>query len=733
LALGLLSSLWQMTFLRETLTSFRGNELFLNYFLVVWLVAVGLGCLITDRRLSAKMLSRFVGFFYFVVGALALFFFLAIRLLPQVLNFTAEVANPTRFLFFLPLALLPVCLALGIGFAWGSRYFSACLPGTAALNVNRAYLVETFGFFAGGLAFNFWLIKIPVFTLLTFTIVPGLIIGIFLVGLKKPRLAFLFLGLLLFSTILFFSKGLNKVYEFKTAAWRFPTEKLVKVYNSFFGNIAVTERKGQHNFYEQGALIAPAGDFQTSEELIHIPLLFTPLEGGESSRKILVIGNAWNGFIEEALKYPGLEVFYVEFDLELLGAIYDFLPAETQEELNNPRVKIIKQEAIPYLKSGREKFDFVLLNLAPPSTYQINRYYTREFFEVAKESIKPNGVFAVGLPYHGEALTNPNLNRFLGSIFGAFSKAFPNNALVPAQRLILIGLRNGNSKWEAGDLAERFKTRNPQTLFLSPAYIRYLLTNERTGQILEEIAAASAPLNTNWSPWGVIYWFVAQLELNQPRPASLLNGLFTYRWFIFGFLSLLPVYFVFYVKRRRPAAKLKIVALFASSLALILEIILIFVWQLNIGFIYHQVSLIIGLVMLGIFLANLRLYLKPPADREKSLNFFVGLLFLLAVFLPFLILSFEYQPLWLIKAIILCLALLSGCLAGSIYPLANFLYLEKSPTAGEETGKIYALELLGGGLLLTVFSLFILPFFGLLTAVCFLFYWTLLSFILVRQ
>jgi len=720
-----------MTFLRETLTSFRGNELFLNYFLVVWLVFVGLGCLISSRWLDAERLGSFVNLFFFIAGALAFFFFLAIRLLPQVLNFTAEVASPARFLFFLPLALLPVCLTLGVGFAWGSRYFDDYLSKATASNVNQAYLIETFGFFTGGLAFNFWLVKIPVFSLMVLTVVLGLIAAILLVGLRK-RLVFLFL-ILVFLSAFFFSKELDRVYEFKTAAWRFPTGKLVKVYNSFFGNIAVTERKGQRNFYEQGSLIAPVGDFQTSEELIHIPLLFGQSARKEGPKKILIIGNAWNGFIKEALKYPDLEIFYAELDPELLDAIYDFLPTETQEELKNPRVKIVKQEAIPYLKSGNERFDFILLNLAPPSTYQTNRYYTREFFETAKKSIKPNGVFAVGLPYSSEALENPNLNRFLSSIFSAFSRTFSNNTLIPARRLILVGLENEGLRYEVGDVAERFKTLSLQTRFLSSAYVRYLLTNERATQILKEMRVISAPANTNWSPWGVIYWFIAQLEINQPQLASLLNKLLTCRWFILGFLFLLPAYFIFLIKKRQMVAKLKFIALFASSLSLILEIILIFAWQLNIGYIYHQVSLVISLVMLGIFLANIQLYLKPPADREKSLKFFVGLLFLLAIFLPFLVLSFKYQPLWLIKTIILCLAFISGYLAGGIYPLANYLYLEKSQVAREETGKIYALELLGGSLLLTIFSLFVLPFFGLLVTVCFLFYWTLLSFVLVRQ
>jgi len=50
LALGLLSALWQLIMLRETLTSWRDNALFLNFFFIFWLIFTGLGSLFKTKN-----------------------------------------------------------------------------------------------------------------------------------------------------------------------------------------------------------------------------------------------------------------------------------------------------------------------------------------------------------------------------------------------------------------------------------------------------------------------------------------------------------------------------------------------------------------------------------------------------------------------------------------------------------------------------------------------------------
>lgn len=740
LGLGIISSLLQMVFLREVLISFRGNELFLNYFLIIWLTFVGLGSLAVFKKSKNDTVNLFFGFYYFVVCLASMFFFLAIRISPAALNFSIETPNLLSSSICIPLILLPITFLLGAGFSRGSKYFRAGISDTAASNVNCAYLTETFGFFAGALIFNFWLIKIPALKLILFIVVFGLMINaIILLAAnlrfsKKFGMSFLLPIIFIAGLLLLFR---SEAYELKTSNWRFP-EKLIQSRNSLFGNIAVTEKNGQYNFYENGSLVAPPEDFQTSEELIHLPLLFT-----ENPKKILIIGNAWNGLLKEVLKYPEAEIFYVELDPEILTAVYNFLSPEQQKELKNKRVTIINQDAFSYLKSNLDsrnpisKFDFILLNLASPVTYQANRYYTKEFFEILKENLTSEGVFSFSLDYYWENLENDNINRFIASVFKSFDKIFSENILLAGQKMILTGLKNKNLKWNIQSLAESFKKGGIKTKFLSVGYIEYLLANDRSFQILKKIQETSVNPNTNWSPSAAIYRIISQAEIGQPTIAHFLNQLLNHRWFILGLLILTPLLLVLRITRKgrieRFSAKIKFIAFSASSLSIIWELILIFVWQSAIGYIYHQISLIIGLIMLGVFLANLHLHLRPAGDKVKILKIFLLSLFLLSILFLFFILNLNRQSLLAAKIIILSFAVLSAYLAGGIYPLTNHLYLKRTPVPLEETGKIYGIELLGGAILLIIFSLFLLPFTGLVVFAAFLIYWSSLNLFLAKN
>lgn len=712
LALGMVSGISQMIFLREVLVSFRGNELFLNYFLILWLVFVGLGSWLGNKL-------KFFKFFYLITTLFALLSFLALRFLPLALNFTTEIPSLSSFLIFLPLIVLAISLFWGIGFSSGSQYFSNNLNGSIVSLVNRAYLLETFGFFSASLTFNFWLIKVSGLKLIFLILIIWLAIG-WLDFIFKKQLAFALLNLM---TIFLFGYFFIKAdfYELKTANWRFPQEKILLSSNSFWGNIVVTEKEKQNNFYGNGSLALLPQDFQISEEIVHLPLLFTPLE--TKSLTGLIIGDALSGSLKEALKYPNLEISYLPLDPEFLPNVYNFLTQEQKGELNNQRVKIINKNSLSYLTS---KYDFILLNLSPATTYQANRFWTKEFFQLVKTSLSPKGIFSLNLPYYPENLNNPNLNRFLTSIFNPFQQIFPNHLLIPGQKLILLGFKSNNR-----EIAPKAR----ETRFLSPRQIDYLLKNERQTQILKELPKTTASSNTNLSPLGVIYYLISQTEISQPKISWLLNKVLEYRWLIFALLIIFSLFLLFPPKNSGFSQnKIRLIALFASGLSLIFEIFLIFVWQITIGYIYKEISLIIGLIMLGIFLANLYLYLKTPFDRAKSLKIFLLSLLALAFGLLVFLLTLNSFQVWVIKIIIASLALISGYLAGGIYPLVNSLYLGKSQIPHEETGKIYGLELLGGGILLIIFSLFILPFLGLLSFILFLIYWIfLIYFISLRK
>jgi spermidine synthase len=765
LSLGLMSSLWQLILLREILTSWRGNELFLNYFFICWLVLLGLSSLISAKKLNTLALGRFIGWYYFLTALVALGIFLVIRLLPKILNFSAEIPDLSASILIIPLTLLPLAALLGLGFAWGARFFINTISTSISRNLNQAYLLEILGFFLGSLFFNFWLVKIIAFKVILLSLIFCLAVNIILLACQRKLFKTVFIILCLatiFLTGYFFNQAPN--LENKTANWRFPKEILLASHNSYLGNIAVTKLENQLNFYEQGSLSSPAENLQANEELIHLPLLFL-----DKPKKILIIGNGWNGLIHQALKYPEAKIFYAELDPEFLSTVYNYLPSSIQKELTSQRVTIINQDAIAYLKNNQEKFDFILSNLGEPTNYQINRFYTKQYFQLLTNHLSQTGVVALSLPYHQENLDDLFTNQYLASIYQPFNQVLKNNLIIPAQSLIIIGVNSDILLYQASDLAKKFPAKNLTTNFLSAPYVKYLLTNERGQTILTNLRNTKVLANTDLEPIAVIKQIINQTEIMQPATSVILNWVLNFRRLIFIILMILPLLFLYLAKKNKitawPEGKIKLIALFASSLSLIWEIIIIFIWQITLGYIYKEIGLIIALIMLGIFLANFFLYLKlanpikyrpliyslklskktnstplpdvtlfSEANKTKILKLYLLASFILTIVLFIFIANLNNLNFITIKIILLFLSLTSGYLSGAIYPLANALYLGKKSTPEDQTGKIYGLELIGGGIILIIFSLFILPFWGITMSAVYLIYWLgLLNYLMIRE
>jgi len=656
--------------------------------------------------------------------------FLLIRLLPGWLGFNAEVPDFTFSVLLLAVIILPLGLLLGLGFSWGTRFFlndhNADVPRLA----NRAYLVETFGFFIASLAFNFWLVSFNAFALTLLSLIFSLFIGSLFIITNQNKI-FKTAWLVLSLTVIglgFYFLALSPAYEIKTANWRFPQETLIASRNSTWGNIAVTQRQNQFNFYEQGWLVSLARDFAASEELVHLPLL-----SQEAPKKILIIGNGLSGALLETLKYEQAAIYYAEPDPEFLPTVYDYLNAQTQKQLTSDRVNLINQDAIAYLKNSQEKFDFILLNLGQPTTYQINRFYTKQFFQLLNQRLTRDGVTAFSLPYHQENLANLFTNQYLTAIYQPFNETLKNNLLVAGQKLIFIGLKNDNFTYQASLAAEKFKDRNLATNFLSAEYVKYALTNERAKKLLQNFKNTRTSSNADLQPIAVIRQIINNTEIAQPLLSRLLNWILNFRWLLFAVLAILPLPLLYFVKKssgQRPETKIKLIALGASSLSLVWEIIVIFIWQFTLGHIYKEISLIIALVMLGIFLANLQLYLKP-VNKTRALKIYLLLSLILAMALFIFIAKADSLSQNFIKIILWLLAFIAGFLSGAIYPLANALYLEKKSVPQDETGRIYGLELIGGAVILIIFSLFLLPCCGLAMLTVYLIYWLgLLNFLI---
>ncbi|HET6696629.1 MAG TPA: fused MFS/spermidine synthase [Gaiellaceae bacterium] len=116
------------------------------------------------------------------------------------------------------------------------------------------------------------------------------------------------------------------------------------------------------------------------------PLLDRPVE------RMLVIGNA-GGTVARAFGelYPGIEIDGVEIDPEVSDAARRYMGLE-----DNPRLNVITADGRPYLELSDETYDIIVVD-AYHQPYIPFYLATREFFESAREHLRPGGVIALNV------------------------------------------------------------------------------------------------------------------------------------------------------------------------------------------------------------------------------------------------------------------------------------------------------------------------------------------------
>jgi spermidine synthase len=95
------------------------------------------------------------------------------------------------------------------------------------------------------------------------------------------------------------------------------------------------------------------------------------------------------------LKYPSLEkITLVDLDpaMTQLAQEHPLVLALNQNSLQNPKVSIIHQDAMSYLQSNSEQFDFIIIDLPDPNNENLAKLYSLEFYQLVTRHLSQAGV-----------------------------------------------------------------------------------------------------------------------------------------------------------------------------------------------------------------------------------------------------------------------------------------------------------------------------------------------------
>ncbi len=654
-AAGFGAGVAQVLLLRELLVIAYGNELSMGVLLACWLLGGAAGALVA-RRLreregayggAAVRMIRLA-----VLAAPALVVSLAFaRAAPLLLSHAPEVCarllgeasqvtgwvsahvalRPGEVLSIGHMVVVALLAALGPAAVDGAQFVVGCDLYARARGGNKgigvAYALDAIGHLLGGTLLG-WaaLIAFDPFTMAVLAgavnLVAGAVLASAALGLRRPALTAVLGGILAVTALLVIATG--QLHE-ASLRWRWHHRELLANIESIYGNFAITRQQPAGIYLYQNGIFSGASPplRGTVDEFIHFALLQHP-----HPRRVLLIGGGILGGLSEILKHEPEMVYYFELDPTVFRMAERWIAPEDALALNDPRVTARQGDGRRFVKHawrqemGGEPFDAVLVSLPDPSTAQLNRFYTQEWFREARATLGPQGVLAWQMP-GSAAYFSPTLLALNKCLDGTARSVLPNVVRMPGESTVCVAsAKPGRLTEDWMELERRLKERG-----IEAQYFEALLPNKLDPNMLAAVHATldqapAQPINRDLRPIGYFLDQAHWLTQFHPGSAPLLGRMQEVRLadLVIPVLVATAVLLCLSPLRVVRAGFVPLSVGATGFVSMALEVALLFAFQAIYGYVYHKVGVIIGAFMVGLAVGAI-LTSRWVADRPvKSVN-----------------------------------------------------------------------------------------------------------------
>ncbi|MEW5804427.1 MAG: hypothetical protein AB1847_20210 [bacterium] len=712
-AVGFSCVVTQVILIREGITTFGGNELIIGLILGIWLLSTAsgasLGVFLVGREKAGRLL--FCG--HLLLAVIPFLQLAGFRVLP-LLWIRGELPGIGSALIGSSLILFPYGLISGAMIPAAASLLSpdryngghnkghtALFHDSAACNSSfrdnpfhdslcrdtpsTVYIIDLWGEVLGGVLFSFLFVYL--FSHWGVLIALGSVHLMVAVLLSSPCLWPVPVLLALF---ICFSAPLNMA----TLTFRTPGQKILFHKNTPFAQLAITRSGKQINVLSDGIPLFSTGDYR-AEALGHIPLV----QVGAGARVLLISGGVF-GTLSEILRHKPNWIDYVELDPAILS-----LGKKICTALDAPCVHTHVGDGRLFMKKARQKrihYDCLILNLPDPENIQLNRFYTREFFQEARDILNPQGVLFFTLTGADNYLESEGLglNR---SVYAALTQVFPHVILFPGETHYFLASRKpllGKEHNPGLEIRKKLAELDIRTRWLTDYQLSEMTDSFRMDRIGSLVAEKDALPNTDLSP--LAFRHLLNLWLKKSGGMG---------WMVLAVVIVLAALFAFLACRQD---SLLLVTFSSGYAGMCLELSLLLLFQIIFGYVYLWISLFVTLFMIGLGAGALaaRKWRQDPLRQTGFQDVMLILLACLVLGLAVFSRRFHAEA---FLSIIQCgiipfLIFGSGLAVGWQFVAISHQFAGQ---AGRITGGLYLADLAGAscGTLLT--SLFLLPQFGI--------------------
>lgn len=676
---GFFSIAAQSLLFREFITTFEGNDIGVGMFFGSWLLWVGVGALLVygNRRLSYALSRKAEFWFLLYIPAFLLQLFLILhgRHIAGIESY--ELFSVGTLVLMSMLANGPVSLVTGILFPVICRWIGKEIKREVSeeqkgrLAVSWVYILEAAGSFAGGLAVTALLGAGVGFGRIFFVLVFLVALSTFLVqcarGVNKWSI------LLPVFAVCCMLTGVDKdISEYirrsrwasllgkRPMAGAFQTAQAEYLYGFHDGQFVVVCRGGTHE-------VIP--DDGSAARTAAICLCQNP-----DARKVMVVGGGLN-LCSEFLKLGQIEeVTWTGADIEYVQKIDSIVPAElwgADERLLRPGADVRS-----YLSEHTNTYDIVIVNLPEATSSVLNRYYSLEFYELIKSALKTDGLVAVGTA-GGENVMGSELINLGASVKLTLSRVFSRFVITPGEQSWFLASDSQQLVGQPGILRDRLASIEGIEKIFPAEGLYSVYLPERASKALAAYDSANLPerllINRDVRPLANLYSLLLTAKQSGSAVTHFVKGLgLAGVWFfIIPVLVLLIVRTLYVVREPLPGGNFGfeslLVVFSAGWCGIGVMIVLLYMYQTQMGSLYLHIGVISSLFMTGLTIGAAigRVLLKRHILK-------VAPLLVTAVVTNIAIISFiAYWPaqkwdyVWFGTVFVLC-----GLCTGIYYPIA---------------------------------------------------------------
>jgi spermidine synthase len=669
IATGISSVAVQLITIREFLAQFHGNEFVISLILFSWLILGGIGTLVAHLitphywQPSPSRLCR-LSFILTALSAIQIFIIRELRDFFFVHGSSVGFYPTLAYIFF---TIAPYCLLVGFVLPYSLFVLRTATPDYSGA---RIYIADNIGDITGGAFFLFALV---------FLVTP--FEAIFLAGLPLVAASFLLFSatekqknylkiipgaaitLLVLATGIFFE-------PFSLA----PSEgELVHYRESRYGRIAVHKDNGQFTLFTDGVPVLSGQNQSIAEETIHYPMA----QLNNPQRILLISGEG--GIMKELKKYGLKTVDYVELDPDIISVQFKFGLIENIEGLN-----VINQDGRAFLAASDKIYDIIILNLPEPDTFQVNRFFTDQFFSLVKRRLAPDGVLSFSMEGYDNYLAEPQRQK-LSSLYNTVKNHFKHVLLMPGLKIFFL-CRDISIKT---DIPARLEEKGIHTLYIRGYYYGNLTKERISG--LNDLMDPNTPKNSDNSPFLMRLMFSQWFAKFSSSPVGFIAA-----------LIVLTFIYLFRIKRE------EFVLFSTGAMTMGSEILVIFAFQIFYGYIYFQIGIIITVFLAGLLPGAL----LGDKLREGGKHILVLTDVLLIFMMGILILALKMGGDRLPSFFFLIFGFMVSLACGFQFPVALHL------GGGENSAvtRSFSADLIGAACGTLITSLVLLPYFGLIWA-----------------